>query len=270
MTFKQLTNMQSLMILYVFFVNIYQFISVSYNVIRPNINHTKIETRIYGGYTCPEEEYKPLVSIRNSDDKHWCSGTLINKKLVLSAAHCWFAYGFNLSVVIDRSNVTMSQRSRIVRPYFYPYFKYPFHHHDIIIFSLEDPVYQSEFVKYAILPSKNIDTILKDCSEILLKRWRETETIPTSNILQCTNVTMIDCQNVNDTSVKTDPKLYVCAQGKDNTPCNGDSGGPVLCNNIQIGIVSRGPNCDERNSPFFFTNVAAHMDFIYTIKQLLS
>ena len=51
----------------------------------------------------------------------------------------------------------------------------------------------------------------------------------------------------------------ICAYEKGKSPCNGDSGGPFVCENALAGIVSWGRNCD---SAAVFANVEHYVDWI--------
>uniref|UniRef100_A0A023EMF3 trypsin n=1 Tax=Aedes albopictus TaxID=7160 RepID=A0A023EMF3_AEDAL len=47
--------------------------------------------------------------------------------------------------------------------------------------------------------------------------------------------------------------------------CVGDSGGPVVINQYQVGIVSWGISCAQPNKPGMYTNVGSFRDWIYEI-----
>lgn len=54
----------------------------------------------------------------------------------------------------------------------------------------------------------------------------------------------------------------VCAGGyKNKDSCVGDSGGPLLCDNYQLGITSWGPDCAV-GLPSVYTRVDKYIDFI--------
>lgn len=44
-------------------------------------------------------------------------------------------------------------------------------------------------------------------------------------------------------------KNTVCTKNTGSTPCGGDSGGPLICNRLLVGVVSHGPVCHSLNMP---------------------
>ncbi|KAJ8933220.1 hypothetical protein NQ318_010588 [Aromia moschata] len=56
---------------------------------------------------------------------------------------------------------------------------------------------------------------------------------------------------------------YVCTSGcKKRGTCNGDSGGPLIHDGTQIGIVSIGTKLCELCSPSIYTNLGRYLDWI--------
>ena len=51
----------------------------------------------------------------------------------------------------------------------------------------------------------------------------------------------------------------------DNGMCNGDAGGPLVCNGELQGIVSSGYGCAESNFPDLFTRVCEYVEWIEKI-----
>lgn len=57
----------------------------------------------------------------------------------------------------------------------------------------------------------------------------------------------------------------ICAgkEGKwDVDACRGDSGGPLICDDKVVAIVSWGSYCGEKGKPTIFTSVYHHRDWI--------
>ena len=52
-----------------------------------------VPPRIVGGHDAPNHKYPYLVSLRiNKDGKHFCSGSILNERWVLTAGHCVLKY----------------------------------------------------------------------------------------------------------------------------------------------------------------------------------
>ena len=61
----------------------------------------------------------------------------------------------------------------------------------------------------------------------------------------------------------------ICTYKQGDTPCHGDSGGPMTCNGntLQCGIVSWGDyTCGSLNLPAVFTRVSKYLDWISSHK----
>lgn len=57
----------------------------------------------------------------------------------------------------------------------------------------------------------------------------------------------------------------LCAGNTENwerDACVGDSGGPLFCNNLLVGIVSWGIGCGKKNYPGVYTDVYFYRGFI--------
>lgn len=98
--------------------------------------------------------------------------------------------------------------------------------------------------------------------------------------LQCVNVTIINNNECTKYFGRPIPSTILCSYSKGRDACQvvpflflfwlndklinvkGDSGGPMLCNNLQIGIVSSGIGCAYKKYPGLYTNLAKFRDFI--------
>ena len=208
-----------------------------------------------------------------------CGGTLINKRFVLSAAHCfkdrigrgkffarlgdwdsennpdyYFLGGkkiFNPPVVdIEAAEIIMHENYNFTR------FKI---NDDIALMKLKEPVEYSDTILRACLPltsDLNINFGPNDkFVAVGFGRTTWNENIG-SRFKEFVNIPFIDCHR-NDV-------LCAGAEGKDT--CKGDSGGPIhyRVNDswLQVGITSAGPiECGE-GVRGYYTKIAYYMDWI--------
>lgn len=230
------------------------------------LSNCKAVHRLYGGYKCEDQEYQKIVKIY-SETRIVCTGTLLNKWWVLTSGRCILDQKTKITVGVEIDEL-IDLRFEIKTSFVHP--QYEFLAHDIGLLSLKDPIDKPGLVKYAKIPDKNFtDFIEKQCTKALVKGWGETEGQFISNYLLCANVPVINgvsCQDIyKNSSIQkiTNPYGVICTgsiEGK--TICYGDTGGPLTCNDIQIGISSRGLRCGKGSLPSVYTRVDAHLNFI--------
>lgn len=130
----------------------------------------------------------------------------------------------------------------------------------------------NNFVQPIKLPKPG--EVIKPGTTCLISGWGVTETSDLPTILRSTNVSIIstaDCANsYSDPEVqfKITPQM-LCAgainskKTKGNPDsCSGDSGGALVCNGIQYGIVSSGNECGLQKFPGIYSKVSAVRDWI--------
>lgn len=95
-----------------------------------------------------------------------------------------------------------------------------------------------------------------DTSAITLG-WSSKKNNPSSNILYSINVNLISFQRC-QTLVRNDrvDETMVCAYNIENNDCRFDSGGPLVQNNIVIGVASFEIDCTKRVTPRAFTRLS--------------
>merc|ERR1719309_775095 len=107
---------------------------------------------------------------------------------------------------------------------------------------------------------------------------RRTETSDHSVILKEIHVPLWN-QKLCEESLKlqfgptyTLPRTAICAGAEDHDACDGDGGGPLVCEHnekwYQVGIVSFGIGCGRKGIPGVYTRVSAYSDWISDMTQL--
>ncbi|KAG5899991.1 hypothetical protein JTB14_009080 [Gonioctena quinquepunctata] len=221
--------------------------------------------RIIGGADC-EHKYGYMVSLRKKPDQHACGGTLLNDDWVLTAAHC--NKGLNYAV-IGKSNANELVKPvtvQIVAILSHPKFNDLKLEHDIAMVKIEKLNGSWEFVK--IPERKLIGDISTFCPEALSMGWGyldDDETTPEE--LQCVHLPLISwdkCDKIfsRDKNLPRLVKNAMCTLAEEEKDtCKGDSGGPILCGDIQYGLVSWGLEC-AGSYPGVYTRLDRYLDFI--------
>uniref|UniRef100_A0A3B4YPJ7 pancreatic elastase II n=1 Tax=Seriola lalandi dorsalis TaxID=1841481 RepID=A0A3B4YPJ7_SERLL len=145
---------------------------------------------------------------------------------------------------------------------------------DIALIKLSSPVTLSDTVMPACLPDR--DSVLPHGSPCYVTGWGRLSTSgPLADILQQALLPVVGhniCKQPDWWSVLATDKM-VCAGGDGITAgCNGDSGGPLNCQNPDgswdvHGVVSfgSGQGCNVFQKPTVFTQVSSYISWINTI-----
>ncbi|XP_017477020.1 PREDICTED: trypsin-1-like [Rhagoletis zephyria] len=226
-------------------------------------------SRIVNGTQANEGEFPFVVSLRRaSDGQHKCGASLLNRAWALTAAHCVvkiqpeqlsIQYGSN---ELDAASPKVSNISKIVVHDNYQ--PRNLHLNDIALLRLQTPIKFSSKVRAVHLPAAQQDTA--DALPAVLLGWGLNAT---GGIIQ-KQLQKVHLQIFSDEecSQRHGTQLHattICAGvpegGKGQ--CSGDSGGPLLVDGQQVGIVSwsRKP-CTVAPYPGVFTEVSAYVDWM--------
>ncbi|KAM7350035.1 uncharacterized protein ACRADG_008729 isoform 1-T3 [Cochliomyia hominivorax] len=252
---------------------------------------------ILGGTPAEKGEFPHMVALGYSriggDDRPpydiRCGGTLIDKRFVLTAAHC-VAERDNVPVIVrlgvvnfsDPVEMSTAVELRIKETYIHDDYSTRLTYNDIAILELERDVETNENIYPVCLytnekdPDTNIrlwvtgwgtyNTTTRSFSNILLKA-----PLHTSPLENC-NKSFTE-YGLNRRIPEGIIRTQFCAEDKDQIrdACQGDSGGPLNLivdesykNYRLVGVVSSGFGCAS-STPGLYTRVAAFLDFIEKI-----
>ncbi|XP_053948632.1 trypsin isoform X1 [Anastrepha ludens] len=225
--------------------------------------------RIVNGTQANEGEFPFLVSLRRaSDGRHKCGASLINRVWVLTAAHCVvktlpeqvnIQYGSNQ---LDANSTKVSNISRIV--VHEDYQPGNLHANDLALLRLQTPLKFGSKVRAVHLPAAQQDTA--DASPAVLIGWGLNAT--GGSIQKHLQKVHLQIFSDEECSQRHGTQLHattICAGVPEGGrgQCSGDSGGPLLVDGQQVGIVSwsRKP-CTRPPYPGVFTEVSAYVDWM--------
>ncbi|KAI4498470.1 hypothetical protein M0802_006405 [Mischocyttarus mexicanus] len=260
------------------------------NPLLPDECSKDLVTRIIGGTPTALEEFPWMALLEYQHPRGRttaCGGVLINKRYVLTAAHClkgkdlpptWSLRNVRLGeydtstdtdcvtnkdvVVCSDDPITVGIEEEIVHEQYNPLSKDQ--NYDIAMLRLSRDIESTDYIKPICLPrSEAFNT------QLYVAGWGRTEYNSSSNIKLKLSLPLADKDNCARTYSRVKIRLgfgQICAGGnKGKDSCSGDSGGPLVTqvtgpSGVEVwttvGVVSFGPTpCGMQGWPGVYTRV---------------
>lgn len=236
-------------------------------------NWNRTEFRVFRGFSCSTDDYPFMVMVVGKhyferDYVRTCGGTILNQHWILTAAHCVDDQSKSYAVLPSLSTGP-TEMLKIEKTVIHDNYVDPFHADDIALLKTERPIFRSVHVDYVKLPKRNLMQLKeKPCNHGVIMGWGYTEYgFPSTNSLQCAYLPIMSAKECKPfrTLVQGNQICTITpTEGID--ACRGDSGGPLLCDSIQVGIVSWGEQCGLTPRPGVYTRIDFYLNFIqYTL-----
>ncbi|XP_063394365.1 chymotrypsin-2-like [Cydia fagiglandana] len=238
-----------------FFVTVLGIIAKGYSVPNPNV-------RIVGGQDAPEGRVPYQVSLRVLGS-HFCGGSILNKRWVLTAAHCTEStVHWLISVVVgtislskgglrysvDLVSVHENYDSQVITQ-------------DISLIRVSKDIIFNALVQPIALPDSDTEA----GAPLFLSGWGRIAypgNLPDNlQMINLTALSVADCQerlsSINPVFESQICSLTQAGEGA----CHGDSGGPLVEGGRVVGVVSWGMPC-ARGYPDVYTRVYTYTAWI--------
>ncbi|XP_044258955.1 transmembrane protease serine 9-like [Tribolium madens] len=226
----------------------------------------KIDVRIVGGQATTIEEHPHQVSIIYIDS-HYCGGSIIHTRFILTAAHC--TYQLSAEELLVRAGSTMvnsgGQVREVAQIFQHKEFDIDTYDYDISLLKLGENLVLGSGV--AVISLSEDSTVPGDLLGTATGWGRLSENGPLPVELQEVDLPTIQddlCELIYGDRLT---ERMFCAgypKGQKDT-CQGDSGGPYEYNQVLLGITSWGEGCGAANSPGVYTKVSYFIQYINDI-----
>ncbi|XP_055065991.2 trypsin-2-like [Misgurnus anguillicaudatus] len=223
--------------------------------------------KIIGGFECaphsqPWQAYLTYDGIRLP-----CSASLINEYWLVSAAQCYVTAS-RLVVHLGEHNLLSDegteQQSFVDLALQHPNYNNVYYNNDIMLIKLRTPAVFNNYVKPIPLATSCSYTGEK----CLVSGWGD-DGENYKSVLQCLNLPVIsweECEAFYRPSLTTN--MFCAGDLKEGKACQGDPGGPFVCNGKLQGVVSWAYNCGSPSNPGVYVEVCHYIDWINDIMEL--
>uniref|UniRef100_A0ABD2XUF6 chymotrypsin n=1 Tax=Trichogramma kaykai TaxID=54128 RepID=A0ABD2XUF6_9HYME len=220
-------------------------------------------SRVIGGQDAPDGKYPYQVSLRRGTF-HSCGGSIINKRWVLTAAHCVQGVDHKALNIVAGTNLIEGGQEQTYKS------QYIVYHDGFDMWELQNDVALIRVSKDIVFNDKVQPIKLSTKSEkdeksvdVVLTGWGSTFIGGSApNNLQEVNLKVIDNKRCAKEMGFNITKSHICTLTKSGEgACHGDSGGPLVADGVQVGIVSFGRPCAV-GKPDVFTRVGTFHDWI--------
>ncbi|XP_061502843.1 chymotrypsin-1 [Anopheles gambiae] len=229
------------------------------------------QSKIVNGTDAAIENYPFVVSLRGASGGHSCGGSILNDRWILTAAHCVdYTTPLYQTIQVGRADISRTEDESVyaiedvvIHPGYNPADSYI---DDIALLKLRKPLVFSDQVQPVRLPKRFFEIDVQESNLVTLVGWgRNASDGPVQTTLQEIDYYAVpndECNRIHSNHIYP---TQICAAepGGGKGQCSGDSGGPLIYKEFQVGIVSWSIKpCAIAPYPGVLTKVSYYVDFI--------
>ncbi|CAH0717679.1 unnamed protein product, partial [Brenthis ino] len=241
-------------------------VSAIRNFIDTTIDQLNVENKklIYGG-SLYKISQAPYMAQYFAWDRCVCGAVIVHRNFLISAAHCYIP-SVKQYIKVGSDKLNKGLRYDIEKTVLHPEYNSTTDNYDVaVIFLMRKLRFNNRVFPIKMAPQ---DLSLKDNETLMVVGFGKTEELKQASNLLSVKVPYIKNENCNKVMTKSNlfnvTEAMMCAGGvKGEDACEGDSGGPVVHNNLLVGIVSFGYGCGSE-IPGVYTRISASRPFIDT------
>ncbi|KAK6487117.1 coagulation factor X [Huso huso] len=229
--------------------------------------------RVVGGKECPLGHCPWQALLVNEDGMGFCGGTILNNRIVLTAAHCMNQTKY-FTVVLGEFD-TLKEEGRemthhVEKVLIHNRYVQKTYNNDIALVKLKVPIKFSQYIIPACLPNREFaEQVLMNQPFAQISGFgRVHERGRQSTKLQKLNVPYVDRHVCIESSQFKITANMFCAgyENEEMDACQGDSGGPHVTDHkgtwFVTGIVSWGEGCARKGKYGIYTQVSRYLGWI--------
>ncbi|XP_071970041.1 granzyme A-like [Engystomops pustulosus] len=216
-------------------------------------------TEIIGGKEAAPHT-RPYMALLG--DKERCAGTLIKPNWILTAAYCnSTAKSFAILGAHRLADTNEQQKIKIKRVVKHPCYDLDLNINNLQLLELESPAKMSKSVNVLSLPGEEPKIDPKKLCSVAGWGLTDVKKKVLSDVLREANLTVIDngkCQKLYKKEKQSITNNMICAgppKRKKDDACDGDYGGPLICDGKLAGVVSFGPTKCKSKLPGVYTRL---------------
>ncbi|KAF2906090.1 hypothetical protein ILUMI_00089 [Ignelater luminosus] len=242
------------------------------------ISNLKIKERIVGGRAAVFINYRfmaGIIIVGFDEVKLQCGASIISAYWVISAAHCIEIIEDaqletkNVNIVAGHREWKKGRRHRVVKMIMNKYFDSYTMANDSSLIKVRLPF---DLKTEIPIPLAKSDDLYNVNSSAVVLGWGRNAT--TSEIVQdilfSVDVLLFDteyCLNLYGKESITDDMFCAGSYTGGKDACQFDSGGPIMKNNILIGITSWGGDCGEKTQPGVYIKISYFIPWLRKMEK---